>query len=124
MYTYVGCPKPPTQFQVEKALGNSVLLVAWQPPVMDATDGSYSNGCLVTGYQLYVNGDTKTLVSGSTQNRATLVGLNLSQPITLGISTSGAEGKSSKVISLHQPARPMSVSMQLTACYCAHACHL
>lgn len=77
---------------------------------MDASDSNYSNGCLVTGYQLYVNGETKTLVSGATQNKATLVGLNLSQPITLGISTSGSEGKSSEVISLHQPARPMSVS--------------
>ncbi len=50
---------------MDKALGNSVLLVTWQPPKMDSSDGNYSNGCFVTGYQLYVNGETKNLISGA-----------------------------------------------------------
>ncbi len=32
---------------------------------MDSSDGNYSNGCFVTGYQLYVNGETKNLISGA-----------------------------------------------------------
>ena len=63
----VSSPQAPLSFQVEKVLGHNGLLVAWQPPPMDSM--CRSNGCLVTGYQLYVNGQTKTLVSGASQCR-------------------------------------------------------
>lgn len=67
MDTAAACPQSPLSFHVEKALGHSVLLVTWQPPPMDSM--CRSNGCLVTGYQLYVNGETKTLVSGPSQSK-------------------------------------------------------
>ncbi|XP_064383629.1 early endosome antigen 1-like isoform X3 [Halichondria panicea] len=103
-----GCPNPPAHFKVDKALGNSVLLVTWQPPKMDSSDGNYSNGCFVTGYQLYVNGETKNLISGAMHTKATFVELNLLQPLTLGISTCAVNGKSSKVITIHYQPRPLS----------------
>lgn len=64
------CPQSPLSFHIEKVVGHSGLLVAWQPPPMDSM--CRSNGCLVTGYQLYVNGETKTLVSGALQSRVSL----------------------------------------------------
>ena len=69
MHAGMDSPLPPTHFKVDKALGNSVLLVTWKPPKMDMPDGNHSNGCLVTGYQLYVNGEMKTLVNGAMETR-------------------------------------------------------
>ena len=64
-------PQAPLSFHVEKALGHNGLLVAWQPPPMDSM--CHSNGCLVTGYQVYVNGQTKSLVSGASQSRVSVL---------------------------------------------------
>ena len=64
------CPQSPLSLHVEKVIGQDGLLVAWQPPPMDGM--CRSNGCLVTGYHLYVNGETKALVSGSSQSRVSL----------------------------------------------------
>ena len=61
------CPQSPLSFRVERAVGHNGLLVAWQPPPMDGM--CRSNGCLVTGYQLYINGETTALVSGALQSR-------------------------------------------------------
>lgn len=71
-------PQAPLSFHVEKVLGHNGLLVAWQPPPMDSM--CRSNGCLVTGYQVYVNGQTKSLVSGASQNRVCV-------PYTMNISS-------------------------------------
>lgn len=60
-------PQAPLSFHVEKVLGHDGLLVAWQPPPMDTM--CRSNGFLVTGYQIYVNGLTESLVSGASQSK-------------------------------------------------------
>lgn len=121
------CPQSPLSFHVENAVGHNGLLVAWQPPPMDGM--CRSNGCLVTGYQLYVNGGTKALVSGAMQSRVgsvlcsrkdhftndlfhlqtILSGLTLTKSLRLGISTSSVEGKSSKVMEIVYNSRPISV---------------
>ena len=64
-------PQAPLSFHVEKVVGHNGLLVAWEPPPIDSM--CRSNGCLVTGYQVYVNGQTKSLVSGASQCRVSVL---------------------------------------------------
>lgn len=141
-------PSPPSDFHVDKSLVHSMLLVCWQPPLCD--EGGRSNGCLVTGYQLYVNNQATTMVTGasqakvrssvhvgsshnwldsiahhqqtiahahththictSTYTQQLLPGLDLSEPITLGISTCSQEGLSSEIVTITYPEQPPTVS--------------
>ena len=136
-------PQCPLSLRVEKVVGRDSLLVAWQPPPMDSM--CHSNGCLVTGYQIYVNKETNMLVSGAHQSKvidwimtpphdstgvdvsliprwqAVVAGLAVGKMLYLGISTSSVEGKSSKVMEIEYHGRPVSVST-LQSCHSYPVC--
>eukprot|EP00794_Sanderia_malayensis_P005320 gene5320-5989_t len=86
----VGPPFPPSNLKIIRVVNKDSVLLSWKLPQMDKF--GRSNGALITGYKIWVNGRTKQEVKSHTMTKAIVSGLNLKDKLDFDIQTVGENG--------------------------------
>ncbi|XP_053407829.1 centrosome-associated protein CEP250-like isoform X3 [Mercenaria mercenaria] len=88
-------PAAPDNFHVEKIIGNSSLMLAWEPVPLD--NKGTSNGVKVTGYKVYKNNKVLVQPRGRQASKAIIENINIQSHHRFGIQTVGADGMVSEL---------------------------
>ncbi|XP_060555067.1 centrosomal protein of 290 kDa-like [Ruditapes philippinarum] len=93
--TATGPPAAPENFHVEKIIGNSSLMLAWEPVPLDNT--GTSNGVKVTGYKIYKNNKVIVQPRGRQASKAIIENISIQSHHRFGVQTVGADGHVSEL---------------------------
>ncbi|XP_065071274.1 uncharacterized protein LOC135695965 isoform X3 [Rhopilema esculentum] len=85
-----GPPFPPTNLKVSRIVGKDSLILTWKMPRIDKN--GKSNGALVTGYKIWVNGKPVQDVKKYLMTKALVSGLNLRDNLQFDIQTVAENG--------------------------------
>jgi len=85
-----GPPFPPTNLKVLRIVSNDSLILTWNMPPIDKS--GCSNGALVTGYKIWVNGKPVQDVKKYLMTKALISGLNLRDHLEFDIQTVAENG--------------------------------
>ncbi|CAH1782831.1 unnamed protein product [Owenia fusiformis] len=99
-----GQPMSPSRFQIQRILPDRSLLLSWQCPLLDCL--TQNNGTVVTGYNIYMDGQLKQRVTNPHLSRALLEKQDLTRPHTLAIQTTAEAGVSQMVYTLFEDVLP------------------
>lgn len=90
-----GPPQVPANFHVEKIIGNSSLLLAWQPLMLD--NNGCNNGVKITGYRIFKNNKILAQPRGTQTNKTIVANIDIHAHHRFGIQTVSADGQVSEL---------------------------
>lgn len=88
-----GLPEAPSNFCLERLVGENSVLLSWQPPVMDELD--QNNGMQLIGYRIFLNGRLCQQPGSAHLAKAVVENLDLSRPQYFAIQSVAASGQMS-----------------------------
>ncbi|GAB1604314.1 protein MLP1 homolog isoform X2 [Argonauta hians] len=88
-----GLPEAPSNFHLERIVGDNSVLLSWHPPTMDELD--QNNGMQLIGYRIFLNGRLCQQPGSAHLAKAVLENLDLSRPQYFAIQSVAANGQMS-----------------------------
>lgn len=88
-----GLPEAPSNFCLERLVGENSVLLSWQPPLMDELD--QNNGMQLIGYRIFINGRLCQQPGSAHLAKAVVENLDLSRPQYFAIQSVAASGQMS-----------------------------